>query len=389
MVRRQDPGYDSSDSLRPCSREPAELCDGATITWAEDGTSRREPMLTPRTFCEPCRSRIITCLEELPPAYGRLAAALGDAPRTGKAIRAPFGPGEPVRAEVDALMRVTAVILHGWEARVRRSRLQLAVRGTPDILDPASVMKAAETIGLNIDVFLALQPGWMTRTFTFPPGKPGAIPGQEGTCRRCGHRVARLLAPGRRNRWYVTDAAGPVPACAHEPRDITSSRTLSLIPAEIEAEIGDEEIVVIGDGWLKVTRHLGAARGGNEIIERHYRARRILGETKAPPESFDGIPCRSCDELALERAEPPSDPTVEAMHSRCALCKDEMDRDEFAQWADMYASWARGAGVQVCRRCSLAETAADPEKRAARHAECCWHACSCTEAAHPRRRVAA
>src|SRR5581483_7712732 len=280
MVRRKDPGYDGSDSLRPCSREPAELCDGATVTWLDDGTSRREAMLTPRMFCEPCRSRIITCLEELPPAYGRLAAALGEAPRTGKAIRAPFGPGEPIRTEVDALMRVTAVILHGWEARVRKVA-RLDRRGTPDILDPESVEKAAETLATQADVLLALQPGWMTRTFTFPPGKPGAVPGQEGICRRCGHHVARLLmpvTPGRRKiRWYVTDATGPVAACAHEPREITSSRALSLIPAEIEAEIGDEEMVVIGDGWVKVTRHLGAARGGNEVIEQHYRARRILG----------------------------------------------------------------------------------------------------------------
>jgi len=211
MVRRQDPGYDS-DSLRPCSREPAELCDGAAITWLDDGTSRREPMLTPRTFCDPCRSRIIACLEELPPAYGRLTAALGDAPRTGKAIRAPFGPGEPIRAEIDALMRVTAVILHGWEFRVRRSRLQLASRDTPDILDPASVRESARTAGLNIDVLLALQPGWMTRVFTFPPGKPGAAPAQEGTCRRCGRRIARLVRSGS-GRWYVTDSGGaPVSA---------------------------------------------------------------------------------------------------------------------------------------------------------------------------------
>ena len=83
--------------------------------------------------------------------------------------------------------------------------------------------------------------------------------------------------------------------------------------------------------------------------------------------------------VALERAEPPSDPSLAAMHSRCAACRDEMDREEFSQWADMYASWAHGAGIQVCRRCSLKEP---------RHAECCWHACSCTEGAHPRRPAA-
>ena len=105
------------------------------------------------------------------------------------------------------------------------------------------------------------------------------------------------------------DASGaPVPACKHEPREITSSRALALMPAELEAEIGDEEIVTIGDGWVKVTKHIGAAVAGNEILDLHYRARRRLGETRPQPESFDGIPCRACDEMALEQAEPPVRP---------------------------------------------------------------------------------
>ena len=377
------------DSGRPCSRVPPEFCDGATIAWADDGTSRREPARTPRAFCDPCRSRIITCLEELPYAYWRLGKALGDPPKTGDSIRAPFGPSEPIRAEVDALMRVTAVILHGWEFRVRRSRLQLSLRDTPDILAAESVKDAAEALVTHIDVLLALQPGWMTRTFTFPPGKPGSTPAQEAACRRCGRRIARLIGTGR-GRWYVTDAGGaPVAACAHEPTGITSSRALALIPPEIENEISDEEIVTIGDGWVQVTRHVGAAVAGNEILRLHWRARACLGETKAQPESFDGIPCRACDEMTLERAEPPSDPSLAAMHSKCSACKDEMDGEEFAQWADMYASWARGAGIRVCRRCELAGRAETQEKRAVLHAGCCWHACACGQAPHPRRPAAA
>ena len=359
------------DSGIPCSRVPPELCDGARIAVQEDGTSRREPMLTPRAFCEPCRSRIITCLEELPSAYERLAAALGDPPRTGQQHRAPFGPSEPIRGEIDALMRVTAVILHGWEFRVRRSRLQLSMRDTPDILAAASVAAAAETLARQVDVLLALQPGWMTRTFTFPPGKPGATAAQEAACRRCGYRIARLVSGGP-GRWYLAEAVtGPVGACVHEPAEITASRALGLIPPELEAEIGGDEIVTVGDGWVKATRHVGADAAGNEIIDLHWRARRHLGETKPPPESFDGVPCRNCDEMALERAEPPSDPKSEASKSRCALCKDEMDDAEFAQWCEMYSSWARGAGVQECRRCALG-----------RHADCVWNLCSCAAGGH-------
>jgi hypothetical protein len=384
MVTRDD------DTGNPCSRIPPELCAGARIILRDDGSSKREPMQTPRPFCDPCRGRILACLEELPPAYGRLLRALGQPPWAGPArSKIVFGPREPIRGEIDALMRVTAVILHGWEFRVRRSRLNLSLRPTPDILAPESVKAAAETLARHIDVLLALQPGWMTRTFTFPPGKLSSVAAQEGTCRRCGQRIARLIG-GVRHRWYVTGpVSGPVGPCAHEPAEIIASRALGLIPAELEAEIADEEIVEIGDGWLKVTRHVGAAVAGNEILDLHWRARRHLGETRPGPEFFDGIPCKACDEMALERAEPPSNPDVPAAHSKCVLCKDEMSREEFDQWAEMYASWARGAGIQVCRRCTLAAKASEEARRMQLHAECCWSACTCSEAPHPRRPAAA
>ena len=377
------------DSGNPCSRVPPELCAGARIVVQPDGTSKREPMLTPRSWCDPCRGLIIACLEEIPSAYERLAAALGDPPRTGQQQgRAPFGPSEPIRGEIDALMRVTAALLHGWEFRVRRSRLQLSLRETPDIFAAESVKAAAGTLGTHIDVLLALQPGWMTRTFTFPPGKPGASAAQEGTCRRCGRRIARLVRVERRigplvrsgpGRWYLAEpVTGPVAACAHEPGEIHASRALGLIPDWLEEEIGGEEIVTAGDGWVQVTRLIGAAVAGNEILDLHWRARRHLGETRPPAESFDRIPCRACDEMALERAEPPSDPSVAAMHSRCALCKDEMSTEEFGQWCERYASWARGAAIQVCRRCSLG-----------RCIDCVWGQCACSEVEHPHRRKAA
>jgi hypothetical protein len=327
------------DNGHSCSRTPPELCDGARIVVQGDGTSRREPARTYQAFCVPCRSRIVACLEELPGAYGRLADALGDAPVTGvSSVRVPFGPSEPIRAEIDALMRVIAAILPGWEARVRGSRLKLTSRDPArDQNTPESVKDAADTIGKHIDVLLALEPARMSRTFTFPFEKPG--------------------------KTFAKGGAGKAP-----------------VPAEIEAEIGDEEIVRSGDGWVTVMPWRGGAAAGNEIIFLHYRARRHLGETKPPPESFDGIPCRACESMTLERAEPPSDPHVAANHSRCPGCGDEMDRETVAQWADTYASWARGAGIRKCKRCSLAEP---------KHGECSWAGCSCDEGEHPRRRAAA
>ncbi len=332
---------------RPCSRQPPELCDGARVVTMEDGSSKRVPMLTPRTFCEPCRSRIITCLGEIPAAYVRLGHALGDAPKTGgSGVRgAVFGPSIPIRAEIDAIMRVIAAILPGWEARVRGNpRLNLTPRDPErDLNTPESVRDAAETLARNIDVLLSLEDARMSRTFTFPFAKPGK-----------------------------TYAARKAP-----------------IPAETEAEIGDEEILRGGDGWVTVAPLLDGASAGNEIITLHYRARRQLGETKPAPDSFDGIPCRACEAMTLERAEPPSDPSLPANHSKCPGCGDEMDRETFAQWADTYAQWAKGAGIKLCKRCSLAGSAATPEKAAAMHAECSWAHCACSKADHPRRRAAA
>jgi len=321
-TRTTDYRPDDAEAGQPCSRRPPELCDGATLVTQPGGTTRREPARTPRAFCAPCEARIAACLEDLPAAWDRLGAAITDPVRRAAPVRVTPGSRVLVSPEVDALMRPMAAILGGWHARVRSvPGLQLADPGVPH--DSAEGITAAcEALAVHLTPLLALQDGWTTRVYSWQPGTP--------------------------------------------------------MPGDLEDEIGAEEIVTAGDGWVKVTVQRSGADAGSEILDLHWRARKILGEAKARPESFDGVPCRSCDELALERAEPPSDPSLEAMHSRCAACRDEMDRDEFARQAERYAGWARGAGIQVCRRCSLG-----------RCEDCCWAACSCTGGEHPRRRAAA
>jgi hypothetical protein len=234
-------------------------------------------------------------------------------------------------------------------------------------------------------VLLALEPAWMSRTFTFAPVPVTGARAEQGRCRRCGHRVVRSPRSGL---WYLAEKEKR-PACgpqAHQPVPDEAKERLA-IPEELASVIGDGGIVSIaasqicrtGDGWVNVLQHIGGAAAGNEILDMHYRARRHLGETRGIPESFDGVPCRACDRTALERAEPPSDPDRPANHSVCAECGDELDRETFTQWADMCASWASSA-IRVCKRCKLAEP---------RHEECCWSACSCTQGEHPRRRAAA
>jgi len=116
---------------------------------------------------------------------------------------------------------------------------------------------------------------------------------------------------------------------------------------------------------------MSGADAGNEILDLHYQARRILQETKAAPESFDGVPCRECEDISLERAEPPSDPDVPAAKSRCASCGDTMTAEEFREWTVRYKKWAENAGLPSCRRCQRGD-----------HDQCVWKACGCRLIGH-------
>jgi len=301
----------TTDGQRLCSRQPPEWCDGSRIVTAGDGTPHREPGLTYQAFCPPCRDRIITCLEELPAAYERLGALLTDPLRTSTPVRTVPGPRVPLAVDVDALMRLIAAIVHGWAARVRA----VARRTPPDprrrIGTIQAVTDAAAVLTAHPDALLALQPGWTTRVFPLPlpDGLTGLIAGEE---------------------------------------------------------------VVRGDGTtVTVMTRRDGADAGNEILGLHYRARRMLGETRTQPESLDGVPCRNCDQMTLERAEPPSDPEMPAMHSRCASCRDTMSREEYLEWVARYARWAQSAGLPACRRCQRGD-----------HTQCGWHACPCAACGH-------
>ena len=305
----------------PCAC--AEMCSGATVKLQEDGTRLRVPALTPRVFCTACETRIAGSLTDLPGFYRRMGAELGEPSRRGRPVRVPFGPRIPLREDLDALMRLTTRTLRGWEARTRA----VPPAWTPPVqapLDtPGSVTAAADTIGLRLGACLALQPGWMARSFD--------------------------LHPGRRNE----------------------AAALSRELAELEAVHGDKEMVRLGVDFISLRVLVSGRDAGLEILHLHYRARSALGETRSLPESFDGIPCRSCGDIALERAEPPSDPKTEAMWSRCASCGHAMDAKTYRQWVDWYARWSQRADLPSCRRC-----------KADRHAECAWGACPCKARGH-------
>lgn len=309
-VTQPQPAPDS-EGQRPCARVPREWCSGARLVEQPDGTMRREPGLTYQAFCDPCRTRIGACLDELPSAYARLAAAIGDPPRRGQVVRIPFGPRMPLQPAVDELMRYMAAVLGSWHERVAAvARLTPPDTGASRT-DPARTVDHAVTVlSGHLTVMLALMP----------------------------EQMARVMTPADAEAW------------ADDPDAVT---------------------VVRPSGEAHVLRPMSGADAGNEIFDLHYQARRILFETKTQPESFDGIPCRGCEDMALERAEPPSDPNLPVMKSRCASCGDTMDDAEFAAWAKLYAKWADSAGLPSCKRC-----------QDDRHEQCAWPVCPCRHAGH-------
>lgn len=275
-----------------------------------------------QVYCSACRGRIAACLEELPAAHDRLAAVIGERPKTGRAVRVPPGSRVLLRLEVDALQRLMGWVLGSWHERVARID-HLTVPDTQE-----AVQHSREAVARAVEIL-------------------------------CPDRVDALLAL----------PLEPMGRVMYDPRE--AEEWLALIDPE-------EDGCVLPSGEAFMTPNLSGLHAGKEILELHYRARRILGEIRARPESFDGLPCRECEEMALERAEPPSDPSEEAKHSRCAACRHEMTREEFTAWAAMYAKWAQGVPGLSCRRC-----------QSGRHDECAWKACACRASEHQPQNAAA
>ena len=268
-----------------------------------------------QVYCAACTGRISTCLEELPAAWDRLEAVIGERPKTGRAVRVPPGSRVLVRLEVDALQRLMAWVLGSWHERVA-----MIDRLTPPDMD-AAVHHSREAVAAAVG---CLHPDRVGALLALPPEPMGRI----------------MYDPREAEEWLAV-----------------------IDPAETGT------VLLSGEAYM--TPRLSGLHAGKEILELHYRARRILGEIRAVPEAFDGVPCRECEEMALERAEPPSDPAEEAKHSRCAACRHEMTRDEYDHWVAMYRSWAESVPGLSCRRCGKGQ-----------HSECKWAACSCRARGH-------
>jgi len=184
--------------------------------------------------------------------------------------------------------------------------------------------------------------------------------------------LAETLAGWHERVAVVARLAMPDTALSRQ-RDIT--RAVGHSAAVLEAHLTVLIALPPGPMWrprgdAMVLEDLAGTDAGHEILRLHYRCRAVLGETRAQPEILDGVPCKMCEAMALERAEPPSDPKREAMWSVCAACRHTMSLKDFRAWADWYARWAERA-APVCRRC-----------QSGRCDECAWQACPCRAAGH-------
>jgi hypothetical protein len=384
----------SHPTSRPYRRLAVPVAEGEQrscqrLDWCSAKTRDAEgvwhPALTFQSFCPADVSVIQRNLTELPPFWARLAAQATDPlRRAGRPLRVTPGSRVLVSSAADALLREIAPVIGGWAARVQ-SVPGLSLSPSPHPFATGERLRDdCRTLALHTGPLLALQMGWTTRVYALPPGSPEPAPvkplwqfrapvkpwGQfgaaRGTCRHCGRPVTRSPVSGW---WWAADGK-PGADCYHEA-DAEPQEKRGPVPDDVEDEIGEEEIVRIGDGWVKVMSQRDGTDAGLEILDLHYQARRLLGETPARPEPLDGVECWNCGEIKLVMAEPPSDPAQEGDYSRCEGCGHRMSRKEFSEWVNLNAAHARALQNKACRRCQKGD-----------HSGCVWAKCSCALSGH-------
>ena len=377
MAARDSYQASSGDTgQRECARR--DWCAAST----RDAEGVWHPALTYQAFCPACTSRIITCITELPPLYGQIAAMSADPFRTGRsAVRAAPGPRVLVSVAADTLLRETAPLIAGWAARVRAVPGLLLSAPVHPPGSPLRVREDCRVLALHAIPLLALAGGWTSRTYEIPGSVPPPLDRHRASCRKCGRLITRSPVSG----WWWAPDGQPTVFCDHDPGpgSITRPRERPLPePAQkLLDDIAGEEIVRAGDGWVTVLRRRDGTQAGTEILDLHWRASRLSGQVPAPAEILDGIPCRECEELgALAVLEqPPPDPEKpEPPYVRCTGCQLEMTRTETGAWAKMYEAWAKGAGILICRRCELDK-----------HGDCFWDSCGCPGPGHRTGNAAA
>jgi hypothetical protein len=261
---------------RRCGR--GERCPGAQ---ADDDGVMVPAFAEEGPFCLRDYRHVARCLDELPEKYVELRSQLGSkTPQGDDRVSGSRTPPVPVRLDYDELIRDMLLILCSWEEALRA-----AAQLTP--LDTVMSRRRRDEIAL-----------------------PAAV----------------TLLAAHFDRLLVLPSA-PM-------RRIRSMRSAAELP---EGTLG---LVHPVGGYAEVILELDGAQAGLEILGLHYRARSALRQTNPPPEKLDGIPCKKCDMLSLERAAPPRSPEGTEYWSECGQCGHLMSRIEYLAWVKLYAAWA-------------------------------------------------
>lgn len=267
----------ASRQARRCAR--GERCPGAVP--GDDG-ELQPAWAEEAAFCLRDYRHAARCLGELPEKYVELRVQLGAKSQISEdKVSGSRTPPVPVRLDFDAIIRDMILILCSWEERLAHvERLERPyTRLSRYRRDEVALPAAVDTLTAHFDRLLALPAEPMMRVRSL--------------------RAAAELPEG---------TAGMVHADA---------------------------------GYAECILDLDGADAGLELIHIHYRARSALRMTNPPPERLDGIPCRKCEMLSLERAAPPRSSEGIEYWSECTQCGHLMRRDEYLQWTKLYAAYVR------------------------------------------------
>jgi hypothetical protein len=238
----------------------------------------------PLPFCKKDATAIGRALAAMPERYVMLHMALGAKTRVpddkvSGSRQAPV----PIRLDVDTLVRDMVLILCSWEERVA---------------DAAQLTRPAT---------------WLSRYRRDQVSIPAAVttlaPRLPELLQYRATPMIRVIPIGTRK----ADAAAQA---AVQARGLTGRAHRSA-------------------GYAEVYADLDGSAAGLEFLHLEYRCRRTLGQTIPPPVLLEGIPCRSCDALALEAAPEPQ------YKSSCAECGELLTEIEYRGYVKQYDHWVR------------------------------------------------
>ena len=281
----------STEGQRECAR--GQWCASRTVT-VVNGERVTQAALGYQAFCVRDEALISDCIREMPGLWLRVEHELAQPSVTETHVHVPFGPSVPVRLDADAAMRLTAVRLCIWEARVRAAAGRVTRNPYAPVVDAKAVRDAAGMLrkDQNLSVLLALRDGWMTVNVPLRPGRHG------------------------------------------QPASIGD---------DVLEQHGEEEIIRVGADFAGLFTQRDGAGAGLEMLHLHYWCRAVLSETPARPEELLGVECRSrdCSALALRRAEPAWHRGDPDYYSECAVCGDLCTEEEYRLWVGQLAAYQR------------------------------------------------